>query len=271
MKRAFLCAVLVAYATRSLGEVQVQTVRWKSCEAATPEGWTVSAETPLGTAFGADLKRLDGSATVSYLVFGVPPEVRPSAYYQQWYATPERAVIGQLTRFGANPATCNTPAELMAGSGYMEMSCESRAFKKVVAYRVFGRVESGYAVLMRTAGAPTNTWSRIREEATSVARSVQCQVPLLPSRMKLDIPEPPKKGNKGQDPRSAASPWFGTESYHDAKTGQNYWVSPTRDWDETGLEGPGYYIKIGNSARKLKPGLFLTISPDESSIPPSGK
>src|SRR5688572_3629650 len=168
MKRAFLCAVLVAYATRSLGEVQVQAVRWKSCEAAAPEGWTVSAETPLGTAFGADLKRLDGTATVTYLVFGVPPAVRPSAYYQQWYAKPERAVIGQLTQFGANPANCNAPAELMAGSGYMEMSCESPAFKKVVAYRVFGRVENGYAVLMRTAGAPTNCWNRIGEEATAV-------------------------------------------------------------------------------------------------------
>ena len=268
MKRAFLCAVFVAYATRSLGEVQVQTLRWKSCEAATPEGWTVSAETPVGTAFGANLKRLDGAATVSYLVFGVPPAVRPSASYQQWYATPDRAIIGQLTQFGANPTTCNTPAELMAGSGYMEMSCESPAFKNVVAYKVFGRVESGYAVLMRMAGAPTNTWNQIGEEATAVARSVQCQVPLLPSRMKLEIPEPPK----GQGSRKRNSPWFGTESYHDSKTGQNYWVSPTRDWDETGLEGPGYYIKVGNSARKLKPGLFFElISPDEPAIPPSGK
>jgi len=159
----------------------------------------------------------------------------------------------------------------MAGSGYMEMSCESPAFKNVVAYRVFGRVESGYAVLMRTAGTPTNTWSRIGKEATAVARSVQCQVPLLPSKMKLDIPEPPKKGNKGQDLRSADSPWFATESYYDPKTGQNYWVSPTRDWDETGMEGPGYYIKIGSSARKLRPGLSQSISPDKSSIPPPGK
>jgi hypothetical protein len=54
---------------------------------------------------------------------------------------------------------------------------------------------------------------------------------------------------------SEYSPWLGMEHYHDAKTGQNYWVSPTRDWDETGPQGPGYYTKIGNDTRKLEPGL----------------
>ena len=55
MKRVFLCAALMAYATVSLSEVPVQKVRWKFCEAAASEGWTVSAENPTGTAFGADL------------------------------------------------------------------------------------------------------------------------------------------------------------------------------------------------------------------------
>ena len=75
MKRVFLCAALMAYATLSLSEVPVQKVRWKFCEAAAPEGWTVSAENPNGTAFGADLTRLDGAASASYLVFGVHPPV----------------------------------------------------------------------------------------------------------------------------------------------------------------------------------------------------
>ena len=254
MKRAFLCAVLVAYATKSLGEVQVQTVRWKSCEAATPEGWTVSAETPVGTAFGADLKRLDGAATVSYLVFGVPPAVRPSASLSTvvCHARPSNHRPTNTIRCEPHHLqyTCGADGRFRIHGNVM----------RITGIQEGGRVqsvwqgESGYAVLMRMAGAPTNTWNRIGEEATAVARSVQCQVPLLPSRMKLDIPEPPKKGTKNRR-KSADSPWFGTESYHDAKTGQNYWVSPTRDWDETGLEGPGYYIKIGNSARKLKPGL----------------
>jgi hypothetical protein len=256
MKRAFLCAALVAYATRSLGEVPVQKVRWQFCEAAAPEGWTVSTQIPTETAFGAGLTRLDGAASATYLLFGVAPQVGSSAHYQQWYATPERAVIGQLTQFGSKPMSCNRPAELMAGSGYMGMTCHSHALEGVVAYKVFGAVESGYAVLMRTASGSPATWNRYGTEATAVARSVQCQVPLLPSRTKLDMPSPPKRGNRGQEgAESEYSPWLGMEHFHDAKTGQNYWVSPTRDWDETGPQGPGYYTKIGNDTRKLEPGL----------------
>jgi len=161
MKRIFLCAALVAYATNSLGEVQVQKFRWRFCEATAPEGWTVSAENPPGTAFGADLTRSDGAASARYLVFGVHPQVRSNAYYQQWYSTPERAVIGQLTEFGSKPTSCNSPAELMAGSGYMGMACQSPALKGVVAYKVFGNVHSGYAVLMRTASAPPATWESV--------------------------------------------------------------------------------------------------------------
>jgi len=255
MKRIFLCAALVAYATKRLGEIQVQKVRWQFCEAAAPEGWTVSTQSPAGTAFRADLTRLDGAASASYLVFGVHPQVSSSAHYKQWYSTPERAVIGQFTQFGSKPMTCNRPAELVAGSGYMGMTCQSPALEGVVAYKVFGTVESGgYAVLMRTASAPPATWNRYGAEATAVARSVQCQVPLLPSRMKLDMPSPLNKRNTEQE-EAEFSLWLGRESYHDAKTGQNYWVSPTRDWDETGPQGPGYYIKIGKDTRKLEPGL----------------
>jgi hypothetical protein len=51
------------------------------------------------------------------------------------------------------------------------------------------------------------------------------------------------------------SPWLGMEHYHDATTGENYWVSPSRDWNETGPQGPGYYTKVGNGIRKLESGL----------------
>ena len=254
MKRIFLCAALVAYATKSLGEVEVQKIRWQFCEAAAPEGWTVSAENPTGTAFRADLTRSDGAASARYLVFGVHPQVNSNAYYQQWYSTPERAVIAQFTQFGSKPMSCNRPAELLTGSGYMGMACQSPALRGLVAYKVFGNARSGYAVLMRTASASPANWDQYGAEATAVARSVQCQVPLLPSRMKLDMPGPLNKGDTEQE-KSEFSLWLGRESYHDAKTGQNYWVSPSRDWDETGPQGPGYYIKIGEETRKLARGL----------------
>jgi len=255
MKRAFFCVTFMAYATTSLAQVHVQTIRGRFCTAAAPAGWTVSAENPTGSAFGADLTR-SGGAVASYLIFGVPAQMRSSPYYQQWYVTPERAVMAHLTQFGSKPMNCDRPAELLAGSGYMGMACQSQALKGLVAYKVFGMADSGYVVLVRTAGSPHAMWSRYGVEATAVARSVQCQVPLLPSQSKSDMPSPPKKGKKGREEGdSEYSPWLGMEHYHDRTTGENYWVSPSSDWNETGPQGPGYYTKIGNDVRKLEPGL----------------
>ena len=73
------------------------------------------------------------------------------------------------------------------------------------------------------AGSPQAMWNRYGVEATAVARSVQCQVPLLPSQSKSDMPSPPKKGKKGREEGdSEYSPWLGMEHYHDRTTGENY-------------------------------------------------
>ena len=226
MKGAFLCAVLLASATTSLGQIQVQKLRGRYCAASTPEGWTVAAENPTRAAFGADLTRRDGAAIASYLIFGVPRDMRSSPYYQQWYVTPDRAVMAQLTQFGSKPMNCNRPSELVAGSGYMGMACQSPALKGVVAYKVFDTGDGGYVVVMRSAGAAPAVWNRYGAEATTVARSLECQVPLLPSRASSNMPSPPK--NKKEEVDSEYSPWLGMENYHDPSTGQNYWVSPSK-------------------------------------------
>jgi hypothetical protein len=252
MKRAFLCAIFLACATTSLGQIRVQKIRGRFCAASGPEGWAVAAENPAGTAFGADLTRRDVAAMASYLIFGVPRDMRTSAYYQQWYVTPDRAVMAQLTQFGSKTMNCNRPSELVAGSGYMGMACQSPALKGVVAYKVFDTGDGGYIVAMRSAGAPPAVWDRYGAEATAVARSLECQVPLLPSRASSDLPSAPKKKEEAD---SEYSPWLGMENYHDPNTGQNYWVSPSRDWNEIGPQGPGYYMKNGNDIRKLESGL----------------
>jgi hypothetical protein len=46
------------------------------------------------------------------------------------------------------------------------------------------------------------------------------------------------------------------ENYHDSSTGQNYWVNPSNDWNETGPRGPGYYVNIGGETRKLDAGRY---------------
>jgi hypothetical protein len=61
-----------------------------------------------------------------------------------------------------------------------------------------------------------------------------CRVPFAPRVVNWvsDMPQP-RKGKKPAGD-SEYSPWLGLENYHDPSTGQNYWVSPSTDWDPVG-------------------------------------
>ena len=90
----------------------------------------------------------------------------------------------------------------------------------------------------------------------AVARSLRCRVPNVPP-----APDPPGLNAK---PRSGANDsdesdtlyntWLEREYYHNSQTGENYWVSPSEDYSNTGPDGAGYYAPYGNSLIKLTPG-----------------
>ena len=103
------------------------------------------------------------------------------------------------------------------------------------------------------AGSPQAMWNRYGVEATAVARSVQCQVPLLPSRSKPDMPSPPKKdGTKGIQSTAPGSGWSIITIRQPERTiGSARAVTGTKRL----RRGPGYYTKIGTDVRKLEPGL----------------
>jgi hypothetical protein len=256
MRRAVPAFGLAFCACGALAATPVQVVNGRFCTASATPGWSVAAENPARSAFGADFARADGAAIASYLIMGVAPEMRTSPTYQAWYATPEHAVIAQITQFGARPMTCSEPRAIVPGSGYFGFECESPALAGTAAYKAVDTGDGGYVLIMRTAGGPPSAWNQVRTEATAVARSVQCQVPLLPARTSPDMPSGAgRKPAREDDGDSGYSPWLGMENYHDEATGQNYWVSPSADWNETGPRGPGYYISVGNDVRKLESGL----------------
>jgi len=229
----------------------------KYCAASSPQGWTVAAERPAGAAFGADLTRLDGAAIASYLIVGVPAQMRSDPTYRKWYGTPEQAVMAQLTQFGSKSVSCGRPVELAPGSGYMSMACQEQTLRGLVVYKLFNQRDGGYVVLMRMAATPHAAWNRYGKEAVTVARSMVCKVPFSPPTVNwvTDMPKASRAKKEAAEGDSEYSPWLGMENYHDASTGQNYWVSPSHNWDETGPQGPGYYTKIGNEVRKLEPGV----------------
>src|SRR5262249_36830545 len=126
-------------------------------------------------------------------------------------------------------------------------------------YEVFPAGPGGFVIVMRTAGTGggAGLWPGRAVEASAVARSVHCNVPNVPPQ-----PDPPalnprrreKHGGEGGHDDPLYNRWLDKEYYHNPQTGENYWVSPSSDWQENGPQGPGYYGRSGNSTIKLEPG-----------------
>ena len=229
-----------------------QSLRGRYCSVAAPHGWAITGETATRSSFGADFNRADGGAGASYFVVGVSADMRRSAWYGRYYATPEQAVLATLSKMGADPVQCSAPVAV--SSTMRQMQCRTASLAGLVAYQVSSLADGGYVLTIRSAATPHGQWQRFGSEATAVATTLRCNVPFLPSPpAEASSGNGGSKGAKGKGD-SQYSRWLGREHYHDPKTGENYWVEPGRDWVQTGPEGPGYYARSGNELRKLEPG-----------------
>ncbi|MGH8613514.1 MAG: hypothetical protein ACREYF_16230, partial [Gammaproteobacteria bacterium] len=84
--------------------------------------------------------------------------------------------------------------------------------------------------------------------------SIRCSVPLRPSAADWTSESPGARARSEGEGDPGYSQWLEMENYHDPSTGQNYWVSPSRDCNENVPQGPGYYTSIGNDTRLLESG-----------------
>ena len=241
-----------ALAAMSAGFAAAQTLQGQFCRVDAPPGWAFIGEMPARGSFGADLRRVDGSAIASYFLVSVPAEMRGSPWYARFYATPEHGVMATLTKMGTEPVQCGAPSAV--GPTLRVMQCRTPMLTGEVAYQVQPLPGGGYVLAIRTAGAPHAQWPRYRAEAGAVATALRCHVPFLPSP-----PDSPSgtgagsKGSKGQE-KSRYNPRTGIEEYCDEKTGQNHDVNPSTQWDPIGPQGPGPYVRYGNDKRLLTPG-----------------
>ena len=68
------------------------------------------------------------------------------------------------------------------------------------------------------------------------------------------IPSPHPVRGKADESDTLYNTWLEREYYHNSETGENYWVSPSGNYSQTGPDDPGYYATYGNSLIKLTPG-----------------
>jgi hypothetical protein len=70
-------------------------------------------------------------------------------------------------------------------------------------------------------------------------------------------PPPSRAGSRGASAESDKlkdyNVQLGTQWAH-SSTGRHYLLDHATQWNDTGPDGPGYYIKSGNSYEKLTPG-----------------
>lgn len=251
----FVVTLILPVLVQSASAAQsVMSVRGQVCTAQAPEGWAFTGENAAGAAFGADLAGPGGRMGASYFLVGIAPEMIHSAVYGPAYATADQAALTTLSGFGTRPIRCAAPSDV--GQGLRAMRCRTPEHEGLAVYQTFPMAGGGYVLVMRTAGVPVGRWRADGKIAAAAARSIRCNVPLRPSTADfttgLSSSSPRRRAAEEGD--SEYSPWLGMEHYHDPQTGENYWVSPSTDYQAAGPRGPGYYVGAGNELRKLEPG-----------------
>jgi len=228
----------------------------RTCRAFAPANWVIHGSRREGDAL--DMIAADQSMAASYGVGGVPGSMTRA--YPQRFGTPEISIHVNLSAGGRVPVSYGQPMQDPT-FGYTWLPFEIAdpndprpPSKGVVVYRVWPTPgdPAGYILLSRRAQTAKPLWEQLGAQAIAVALSIRCtrQLQLPP-----DVPGGGRRPPGGDDQiESTYNQQLGMEYAHDPATGENYWVSPSVDWDATGTEGPGYYKRSGNDRRKLVPG-----------------
>jgi hypothetical protein len=212
------------------------------CASMGPRGWAVTAENPQSFAFGAEFLSSDTKAGAGFSVFPAGA-INPTP----GFSNADAAVAATLSNMGMRKIAFGQKHPL--AQNIYAVSFRLPESEGVAYYQVIP-VPGGAMVTLRTATTLTGLWASRGAEASGVARSLRCNVPSIPSGpVSLNA-----KRSSGGEEDSEYNVWLEKEYYHDAVTGQNYWVSPSSDWEQNGPQGPGYYTRNGNDVTKLQPG-----------------
>jgi len=227
--------------------VQLHVDLYRTCMAVAPANWVIYGSRREGDAL--DMAAADGSMHAGYGIAGVPGSMIP--YYPR-SATPESRLHSELSEGGRGQVVYGQPVRDPAfGYTWLPYELPNANYRGGVFYIAWPIPNDppGYILLQRRAQTVKHLWERQGAQAIAVALSIRCTRQLRPS------PDVGGRRPAGDDQvESTYNQQLGMEYAHDAVTGENYWVSPSTDWDDTGPEGPGYYKRSGNERRKLVPG-----------------
>ncbi len=212
------------------------------CTALAPAGWAITGGREQGDSL--DVTRSDRKASAGYLIMGVTSQMRQ--YSGNLYGTPDSTLVTMLST--AIGARVSLGARRQA-YGYTVVSWESSNVRGLTLYRLFPLPADpgGFILAMRSGGTAPSESKRSFRQAMGVATSVRCTVHLVASSSSGGSKS---RARDESDEASSYNKELGMEYVHSAKTGENFWVSPSTDFTQNGPEGGGFY----NHGEKLLPG-----------------
>jgi hypothetical protein len=231
-----------------------------NCKQPVPVDW-LNTTNPQGSA----LDLFDANHTMYAGWAVLPVNSRLAAFYDRelYNANPERSVLRIANMIGGGTFNEKSPIVYTTEineqiNGYVLRSVAGGAVKGIVFYKVYpgDNVNYNYIESIRVAFTKAELWEQKGELVFSIAAGINCTTVNTPS----ELPSLPKRSSlkssvsKSKKDEYGYNVQLGTEYCHNPRTGENFRVSPSTNWSETGPDGPGYYGMAGNERIKMSPG-----------------
>ncbi len=239
---------------------KLETKQVGNCSQPVPVGWQANSNKE-----GNALDLYDAGRTMYAGYAILPVNVNMGVYDRELYnRDPQRSVLRLASmilsgQFGDNNAHYTDEINQTV-NGYQLRSFAGNSCKGIAVYKIFpgDGYNSTYIECLRIAVTRNDIWEEKGELVAGIALGIQCSTALvqheMPSFPRATSMRSSHDARKERKEDYGYNPQLGTEYCHNPNTGENFRVSPSLNWSETGPDGPGYYGMAGNARIKMAPG-----------------
>lgn len=240
------------------GGIPLQMKQTQYCSAFAPADWTFWNNS---TASTAEALSADGTMYSGWAMVTVNPALRP--VYGDLYGKPETSIQFMTNRILqgllGDPSRMRYSSYLRPFLNDFTLSYfESDQNTGLVFYRIYPTGYSDvYTESVYWAIAKKFKGQAGLKAAAGVTVSIRCMAQFWYPAWQRAVPVVIKPGRPGCGTAEALRGYqkeLGIQYAHSLRTGQNFLLDPSTQWNETGPAGPGYYQRVDDSHERLQLG-----------------